>query len=105
MSKDSPLPPSPNRLPTTPERVFDEPTLAEPDFMVGNQVWDKYKLPIVALLTLVIVAIVTAEVYQSIHQAEVAKASQRLDAARDAEDYQKVIAKFPERRQRRTPTS
>ena len=74
--------------------MFDEPTLAEPDFMVGNQFWDKYKLPIMALVVLVVAAIVTAEIYQNIHQAAVAKASQRLDDAKDAADYQHIIDNF-----------
>ena len=95
MSKDSPLPPSPNRLPTTPERVFDEPTLAEPDFMLaGNVFWSKYKLPVIALLTLVIIALVGLEVYVSIRHNAAVKASERLDAAKNATDYKKVIEKF-----------
>ena len=82
-------------MPTTPERVFDEPTLAEPDFMLGNQFWDKYKLPVMALIALVVVAIVVTEVYQSIRHKAAETASARLDTAKFSTDYQKIIDKFP----------
>ncbi len=95
MSKDSPFPPSPNRIVPV-ARASDEPVLAGPDLLLDNNLfWDKYKLPVVALLTLVIVAVVAAEIYQNSRHRAAVEASAQLLAARTPAEFQKVIDDHP----------
>ena len=60
--------------------------------------WDKYKLPILGGVTLLVVALVASELYQGSRRNAAAAAAAKLDAAKSASEYQKVIRHVPGQR-------
>lgn len=83
-----------NTSPTrpAPAKAGLPPPITGPDLdLEGDLFWDKYKLPIVGLVALVVVALVGFEVYYLVHGSSVKAATAQLDAAKSVADYQKVI--------------
>jgi predicted negative regulator of RcsB-dependent stress response len=63
--------------------------------MEGSIFWSKYKLPIVAAVVLLIVALVASEFYEADQDKKIHAASAELDNARTASDYRHVMETFP----------
>ena len=91
MSKNSLPPAQPAGTLSTEERR----TIAPDLILESSLFWDKYKLPIVAVVALVVLGLVGSEVYQNNLARKTAAASAMLDASKTPADYQKVIDTYP----------
>ena len=95
MSKNSSFPkqtdaPSPNEPggPGTP--------LTGPDLLLqGGAAWDKYKLPIIAGVVLLVLALVGSELYRGSRQRSAEAATAALDGSKTIGEYRSVIDTYP----------
>jgi tetratricopeptide (TPR) repeat protein len=73
------------------------PSRVAPDLLLleGNLFWNKYKLPIVAGVLLLVLAGVASEVYEMDREKKIQAASAELDSAKSPADYRHVIATYP----------
>jgi tetratricopeptide (TPR) repeat protein len=70
---------------------------ASPDVLLieGSLFWDKYKLPILAAVALLVVALVASEFYEADRDKKIHAASAELDNAKTPADYRHVIDNYP----------
>ncbi len=88
----NPIPVRPQQSITSTDVIPESSTKTGPDLLMeGEVLWDKYKLPIVALCLLAVVGLVGSEVYRSNRNKNLAAASAELAAAKSIDDYKKVI--------------
>ncbi len=71
--------------------------LRGPDLLLleGHDFWEKYKLPVVAAVVLLVLALIGSEVYQANHEKKLAVAGAQLGAAKTPAEYQAVIDAYP----------
>ncbi len=81
-----PARPSPNSA-TSPLPTVVEPTLR----LDADLFWEKYKLPLLLGLALLITGLVGSVFYQSVRDRKIATASTQLAAAKTPEDFQRII--------------
>ena len=92
---NKPVRPSLNRSPAVvPEGT---PAPAGPDLLLleGSLFWDKYKLPIVAAILLLVLALVGSELYQMDRDKKIRAASAELDSAKTPAAFRHVIDTYP----------
>lgn len=79
---------------TAPSEALAEPALKPaPDLLLeGELFWDKYKVPVLAVLALVLLGLIGSEVYRANREKSLAQASTELDSAKTLDDYKKIIA-------------
>ncbi len=66
---------------------------AIPELVLGGELfWDKYKLPIVAVLLVALVGLIGSEIYRSNQVKTLAQTSAELASAKTVDDYKKIIA-------------
>ncbi len=73
---------------------MEAPLKPAPDLLLeGELFWDKYKLPVLAILAIVLLGLIGSEVYHSNRTKAMAEASAELDSAKTLDDYKKIIAR------------
>jgi tetratricopeptide (TPR) repeat protein len=72
-----------------------KPASADVLLLEGSLFLDKYKLPIVAAVLLLVLALIGSEVYEMQREKKLHQASAELDNARTAADYRHVMENYP----------
>ncbi len=91
-SRRSPLPATAPAAPASNATAATTPTVVEPTLRLDADLfWEKYKLPLLAALLVVILGVVGTLTYQTIRDRRLAAASAQLAAAKTPEDFQRLI--------------
>jgi tetratricopeptide (TPR) repeat protein len=75
--------------------VAPKPATADVLLLEGSLFLDKYKLPIVAAVLLLVLALIGSEVYEMQREKKLRVASAELDTAKTAADYRHVVDTYP----------
>ncbi len=91
------FPPGPTSHNETVTAPAIPPPLTGPDLLLveGSLFWDKYKLPIVAAVALLVLALIGAEFYAIDRERKMHAAAAELESAKTAADYRRVIDDYP----------
>ncbi len=95
MSKNPLSTNSADRTASTTLSTEERRTIAPDLVLEGTMIWDRYKLPIVAAVTLVVLGLVGSEFYETNRAKAASAASALLDASKTPAEYQKVIDTYP----------
>ena len=71
------------------------PIQGPPLLLEGAAIWERYKWPVVGLVSLLILAILGSELYQNSQHRRAEAASAALDGSKTISEYQKVIDQYP----------